>query len=100
MSFVTDDKFIFSYTYHIPTLNNIYNYYLLIGDLKRPQLAIAKTGLASVTARPNCDWLRLENGRFGYNIEANSILYCIRQNTLDLAAEVPDNNTTIVIPTP
>ncbi|KAI1852737.1 hypothetical protein JX266_002278 [Neoarthrinium moseri] len=96
------DIFLWSFTYHLHTLNDIYDYYLFTGDLEYlesvwdqfklgmnyPLQFIDSSGLANVTS--SSDWLR--SGMGGHNIEANSILYHTLQNALKLAAVVNDTS--------
>jgi hypothetical protein len=77
-------QFLWSFTYHCHTLNDIYDYYLFTGDLGYLQSVwdkyklgttyliqfIDDTGLANVTS--SRDWLR--NGMGGHNIEVRTVI--------------------------
>ncbi|KAI0143381.1 alpha-L-rhamnosidase [Pestalotiopsis sp. NC0098] len=92
--------FLWSFTYHCHTLNDIYDYYLFTGDVDylvsywdQYKLGvnyllqfIDSTGLANVTS--SADWLRVGMG--GHNIEANSILYYTLDKAVTLAGVVND----------
>ncbi|CAL3972999.1 unnamed protein product [Diplocarpon coronariae] len=92
--------FVFSFTYHLLTLLDVYDYYLYSGDLDYltshwPQYKLAlawsldtidDSAMAYVSS-PN-DWLR--RGMGGHNIEANSILYRTLAVSLELADAVGD----------
>ncbi|KAM3066036.1 hypothetical protein ACMFMF_010354 [Clarireedia jacksonii] len=94
--------FLWSFTYHCHTLNDIYDYYLFTGDhdylssywiqyklgVNYLLQFIDSTGLANVTS--SADWLRVGMG--GHNIEANSILYFTLQNALALALIMNDTS--------
>ncbi|KAK9775622.1 putative Six-hairpin glycosidase-like protein [Seiridium cardinale] len=94
--------FLWSFTYHCHTLNDIYDYYLFTGDLEflesywdQYKLGVNyllqffdSTGLANVTS--SSDWLRIGMG--GHNIEANSILYSALQNAITLAGVINDTS--------
>ena len=96
----------FSFTYHLYSLIDIYDYYLYTGDnayleTNWPKFKLGlnyaigfidSSGMANVTS-PN-DWLRFGMG--GHNIEANSILYYTINLGQDLARIVNDTNTTVL----
>ncbi|KAF7536430.1 hypothetical protein G7054_g4570 [Neopestalotiopsis clavispora] len=96
------DLFLWSFTYHCHTLNDLYDYYLFTGDLDyvvsywdQYKLGvnyvlqfIDSTGLANVTS--SADWLR--KGMGGHNIEANSILYFTLEKAVTLAGVVNDTS--------
>ncbi|KAK4917031.1 hypothetical protein LTR49_015068 [Elasticomyces elasticus] len=93
-------KFQFSFTYHLYTLIDLYDYYLFTGDLDYVRgywdqykfgLAwalgtIDASGMANVTSTN--DWLR--SGMGGHNVEANAILYYTLHTGLELAVAVGD----------
>ncbi|KAH6658223.1 Six-hairpin glycosidase-like protein [Truncatella angustata] len=93
---------LWSFTYHCHTLNDLYDYYLFTGDIEYLESYwsqytlgvnyllqfIDSTGLANVTS--SSDWLRVGMG--GHNIEANSILYFTLKNAISLAAVVNDKS--------
>ncbi|PBP21761.1 hypothetical protein BUE80_DR007188, partial [Diplocarpon rosae] len=99
---VFGEDFVFSFTYHLYTLLDVYYYYTYSGDLgflmtywSRYKLALAwslgtidKSALSNVSS-PN-DWLR--QGMGGHNIEANAILYRTLDVTLQLADAVGDTS--------
>ena len=94
----------FSFTYHLYSLIDIYDYYLYTGNtayLKKNWNAfklgldfslsfIDSTGLQYVTTRN--DWLRFGMG--GHNIEANAILYYTLGLGLKLADTLKDTSVT------
>ncbi|ETS79712.1 hypothetical protein PFICI_09565 [Pestalotiopsis fici W106-1] len=96
------DLFLWSFTYHCHTLNDLYDYYLFTSDLDylvsywdQYKLGvnyllqfIDSTGLANVTS--SADWLR--KGMGGHNIEANSILYFTLEKAVALAGVVNDTS--------
>ncbi|CAJ2506214.1 Uu.00g003440.m01.CDS01 [Anthostomella pinea] len=107
--YVADGEFLFSFTYHLHSLNDIYDYYMYTGDVDflmsvwgQYKLAldysiqsIDQTGLAYVNS--SLDWLR--SGMGGHNIEAcvslaNSILYYTINNGLKLASALNDTSIT------
>ncbi|KAL1979888.1 hypothetical protein VTN96DRAFT_5022 [Rasamsonia emersonii] len=97
-------NFLWSFTYHLHTLNDIYDYYLFTGDVEylksvwgKYKLGMAyilqfidSSKLANVTS--SADWLRFGMG--GHNIEANAILYYNLNLGLKLAAVL--NDTSVV----
>ncbi|OBT42465.1 hypothetical protein VE00_07936 [Pseudogymnoascus sp. WSF 3629] len=98
--------FDYSFTYHLYTLLDLYDYYTYSGDLAYlkkywPQYKrglantvalIDSTGMAKVDS-PN-DWLR--SGMGGHNGEANSIFYHTLEKSITLASVL---NDTALIPT-
>ncbi|KAK3658007.1 hypothetical protein LTR56_000785 [Elasticomyces elasticus] len=94
-------RFQFSFTYHLYTLIDLYDYYLFTGDLDYVRgywdqykfgLAwalgtIDASGMANVTSTN--DWLR--SGMGGHNVEANAILYYTLHTGLELAAAIGDD---------
>lgn len=91
-----------SFTYHLHSLNDIYDYYLYTGnetflkqswDIYKQALNysvsfIDDSGMANVTT--SADWLRFGMGR--HNIEANSILYHNLNLAVSLAAHLNDTS--------
>ncbi|PVH70331.1 glycoside hydrolase family 78 protein [Cadophora sp. DSE1049] len=100
--FTSPVRFLFSFTYHLYTLLDLYYYYMYTGDLaylqsywSRYKSALAwslatidSTGLANVTS--SNDWLR--SGMGGHNVEANSIFYHTLDVSLRLAEAVDDSS--------
>ncbi|KGO69255.1 Six-hairpin glycosidase [Penicillium italicum] len=93
---------VFSFTYHCHSLSGLNLYYLYSGDLDWLSRhwdqfklgvdyvlsSVDATGLANVTSYS--DWLR--SGMGGHNIEANSILYYVLNEGLNLAAVLNDTS--------
>jgi len=100
--FSLSPDFPFSFTYHLYTLNAVYDYYQWTGDLDwvathwdawklamRWSLGnIDDSGLMNVTS--SADWLRFGMG--AYNVEANSILYHSLAAGISLATAMNDNS--------
>ncbi|GME48578.1 hypothetical protein V502_10960 [Neofusicoccum parvum] len=100
--FTRPDQFSFSFTYHLYTLLDLFDYFLYTGDIEylkdywsQYKLAmnwslstIDASGMANVTS--SNDWLR--SGMGGHNVEANSIFYRTLDTGLKLAAEVGDDS--------
>ena len=94
---------IWSFTYHLHSLNDIYDYYLYTGnetylkqswDIYKQALNFSlsfvdESGMANVTT--SADWLRFGMG--GHNIEANSILYHNLNLAMSLAAHLNDTSS-------
>ncbi|GJJ14884.1 hypothetical protein Clacol_009153 [Clathrus columnatus] len=92
----------FSFTYHMYSLMDVYNYYLWSGDLEYLKGkwdgwkkgaawslgTVDQTGLMNVTS--SADWLRFYLG--GHAIEANAILYATLQRGIQLAEAVNDHS--------
>ncbi|KAK5055152.1 hypothetical protein LTR84_012900 [Exophiala bonariae] len=93
---------VWSFTYHLHSLNDIYDYYLYTGnetflkqswDIYKQALNfslsfIDDSGMANVTT--SADWLRFGMG--GHNIEANSILYHNLNLAISLAGHLNDTS--------
>ncbi|KAJ5769023.1 hypothetical protein N7520_003582 [Penicillium odoratum] len=91
-----------SFTYHCHSLNGLTLYYLYSGDqdwlsqhwnqyklgIDYALSSVDSTGLANITA--SSDWLRYGMG--GHNIEANSLLYYVLNQGLNLAAILNDTS--------
>ncbi|KAH9205284.1 Six-hairpin glycosidase-like protein, partial [Leptodontidium sp. 2 PMI_412] len=102
--FTSPDRFVFSFTYHLYTLLDLYYYYLYTGDLAYLQsywtqyksalawslATIDSSRLANVTS--SNDWLR--SGMGGHNVEAGELLLCdansILYHTLDMSLRLAE----------
>ena len=101
-----NDVVTWSFTYHLYTLIDVYDYYLFTGNLTylstnwdRFKLAlnyslsfIDSSGMANVTS--SNDWAR--SGMGAHNIEANSILYYTLNRGLELASTLNDSNSSVL----
>jgi hypothetical protein len=93
---------VWSFTYHLHSLTDIYDYYLYTGNLSYLEQTwdiyklalnfslsfVDETGLANVTT--SADWLRFGMG--GHNIEANAILYYILNTAIKIANILEDTS--------